>query len=229
MKILFLNVWGNEMRDELLPYLQEHAADTDIFCLQEARDSMRLACAQVLSGFQEISSYKYISDDEYFSQSIFIKKDIKVIASGTLFADDLRVGLANYAKIKHGDNGMYVCNVHGRSRPNHKIDTPGRIQFSKRLIKHFKDKDAPVIIGGDFNLEPATTSVELFEERSYRNLIKEFAIKTTRNHFAWDRFPGNELYYSDYIFIDDTVVFQGFAVENNEVSDHLPMILRIEL
>lgn len=228
MKFVFLNVWGEEMRDELVPYLKNQATDTDVFCFQESTDSMKLSCANTLDDFQEISDYKYLSDVDSFPISIFVKNGIELISSGTLFASDMTVGLALYAEIKVGNNRTYVCNVFGRSRPSEKLDNPDRLRFSRQLIEFFKDKDTPVIIGGDFNLGITTKSIDMFTQHSYRNLITEFNIKTTRNHLIWDRYPDNKMLYSDYVFLNDKTQLTSFEVEDSEVSDHLPMILQIK-
>lgn len=228
MKLVFLNVWGDEMRDELVPYLEKQTNDTDVFCFQEATDSMRQSCAHALADYREISDYKYITDDDSFALSMFIKKDIELLSSGTLFAGDMSIGLAVYAEIKLGDNNAYICNAFGRARPNEKLDNPDRLRFSQGLIEFFKGKDAPVIIGGDFNLGLSTESVGMFKQHNYRNLITEFSVKTTRNHLIWDIYPDNKMYYSDYVFLNDKTRLKSFAVDDNEVSDHLPMILEIE-
>jgi endonuclease/exonuclease/phosphatase family metal-dependent hydrolase len=228
MKIIFLNVWGNEMRDELVSYIEEQAFSTDIFCFQEATDGMKLRCERALVGYNEISNHKYISNDDNFEMSMFIKKDIELVSSGTLFADDMRFGLALYAEIKMGDRLINVCNAFGRARPSEKMDNPDRLQFSLELIKYFENNGTSVIIGGDFNLEKTTESVGVFERHGYRNLIADFNIQTTRNHLVWDRFPDNKMYYSDYAFLNSKVQLKSFEVVDNEVSDHLPLILEIE-
>jgi hypothetical protein len=35
MKILFLNVWGGRLWDDLTSFLEKHVEDTDLFCLEE--------------------------------------------------------------------------------------------------------------------------------------------------------------------------------------------------
>lgn len=227
MKIVFLNVWGEHMQEGLVEYLAEQARDTDIFCFQEATVSMKRACADVLSAYAEVSDYKYISEQENFPQATFVRKDIDVLSTGTLMADDMELGLAVYVKIRVDDTEMYVCNAHGNSRPVEKLDDPGRLAFSQGLIDFFGDKDAAVVIGGDFNLLPETDSVKMFERAGYRDLIRGFDVDTTRNRLVWDRYPV-KMYYSDYVFLNDKVQLVDFNVPKNEVSDHLPMLLEID-
>lgn len=227
MKLIFLNAWGENMRDSLVDFIKDQTQDTDIFCLQEATDEMKHRCQDLFVNYKEISDYKFISDNNNFPQTMFIRNDIKIVSSGTLFQGDMDCGLAVYAQVKVGTDMMYICNVHGMARPNDKLDSPGRLKFSKELVEFFKDKNGPVIIGGDFNLEPGTESIGIFKENGYRDLINECDIKTTRNHFAWDRFPDSKMYYSDYVFLNKKIEDVNFTVLDNEISDHLPLLLEI--
>ena len=228
MKIVFLNVWGSCMQKSLVDYLKQQASDTDIFCFQEATDNMKHACAAALSDYREISDYKYISEHENFPQSIFVRKNIAILSSGTLMDHDMDRGLAVYAKVIVEGSELYICNAHGKSRPVEKQDDAGRLAFSQGLINFFGDKDVPVVIGGDFNLLPETESIKMFERNGYRDLIKGFAIDTTRNHLVWDRYPV-KMHYSDYAFLNNKVQLVDFNVPKNEVSDHLPLVLTISL
>lgn len=227
MKIVFLNVWSGKTRELLVDYITRQARDTDIFCFQEATDEMKHLTQDALSNYRELSDFKYFSDKDNFPQSTFIKKDIEVLSSGTLMADQLDCGLAVYVEVKVKKGSMYICNVHGKAQPGDKLDDAGRLKQSQHIIDFFKDKYGSIIIGGDFNISPKTQSIEMFKQYGYRDLIKEFAIDTTRNHLAWDRHP-TKMYYSDYVFLSDAVTLKSFTVVKNEVSDHLPMLLEIE-
>lgn len=228
MKIIFLNVWGESMRDDLVDYIAKEAPTTDIFCFQEANDEVKQRCKDTLKDYAEQSDYKFLDKDNDFPQSTFVKNGIKILSQGTLLADETDCGLALYTEIEAGDKSLYICNTHGSARPNDKMDSPGRLKQSNAIIEFFKDKDGPIIIGGDFNTNPDIESIGMFGSNGYRDLIKEFNIKTTRNHFAWDRWP-TKMYYSDYVFLNDGVALNSFEVVENEVSDHLPLILDVEV
>lgn len=120
-----------------------------------------------------------------------------------------------------------IGNIHGIWQPDDKLDSPGRLMQSREIIDFFRSRSGPVIIVGDFNLFPDTESIEMFERAGYRNLIKEYNIPTTRNRLAWERYPGNPHYFADYVFVSPEVEIVSFEVINNEVSDHLPMVLEI--
>jgi endonuclease/exonuclease/phosphatase family metal-dependent hydrolase len=228
MRIIFLNVWGESMRDELVDYIAKEAPTTDVFCFQEANDEVKQRCKDTLKDYVEQSEYKFLDEDNDFPQSTFIKKGIEILSQGTLLEDEPDCGLILYTEIKVSDKSLYICNVHGTARPGDKLDTPERLKQSRTVINFFKDKNDPIVIGGDFNTNLETESISMFSSNGYRDLIKEFEIKTTRNHFAWDRWP-TKMYYSDYVFLNDEVTLKSFEVIDNEVSDHLPLILDVEV
>jgi len=212
------------MLDSLPPYIAENNTDTDIFCLQEATANMRDRCKELFIEYTEFTNDKSINERDVFNQTIYVKKNLEILESGALLQDTSDSGLATYIRIKSNDKQVYVCNVHGISRPGDKRDTPGRISQSKTIIDFFDNQDVPIIIGGDFNISPDTESIEMFSNEGYQDLIKDFDIDTTRNHYVWDRHP-TKMYYSDYVFLSSSVIVNHFEVPKNEVSDHLPMIL----
>lgn len=95
------------------------------------------------------------------------------------------------------------------------------------MIDSLKNNKGIKIVGGDFNLFPETKSIKMWEEIGYRNLIKEYGIKTTRNEYAWRNYPNNKHYFSDYVFVDPSVKVTNFDVPEMTISDHLPMIVEI--
>jgi hypothetical protein len=122
----------------------------------------------------------------------------------------------------------WISNVHGVSRPGDKLDTPERILASDILIEEGGKKGGMNrIILGDFNLNENTESIALFEKNGFRNLIKEYNIKTTRNHHIWDKFPNDKQMYSDYVFVGPEVEVKNFEVLPDIVSDHQPLFLEV--
>ena len=136
-----------------------------------------------------------------------------------------------YADIEISNKVVHLANIHGKARPGHKLDTPTRLRQSKVIINFFKDKHGPKIIGGDFNLLPETKSVQMFEEAGYKNLIKDYKIKTTRNMLAWGTLKKSEekQCFADYVFTSSDVKVKSFEVPDIKISDHLPLILSFEI
>jgi len=229
MKIIFLNVWNGKVQEGITEFIKEQSRDTDIFCFQEAYDEFKELFKDVFPNHKEFSAYKFVIKDDDFPQATYASKNINIISSEILFDGQIDCGLGIYLHVEFDNTPVHICNFHGLSKPGDKLDNPNRLSQSQKLIDFFKEKEGLKIIGGDFNLFPETKSVQMFEENGYRDLIKEFEISTTRNHFTWDMYPDNPQYYSDYVFVSPNVKIKGFLVPDIEISDHLPMILEIAI
>jgi endonuclease/exonuclease/phosphatase family metal-dependent hydrolase len=229
MKIVFLNTWQGKLQDTITKFIREQSADTDIFCFQEFSDNMDGVTKDILSDYDEIFARKLLREEKYFLQATFVRKGFRRFSCGALLEKQAGCGLVVYVEMAFGGGSLYVCNVHGTAKPGEKSDTPERLKQSQVIIDFFKGRPGAIVIGGDFNLFPATKSVRIFEESGYRNLIKEYEIKTTRNHYAWDRYRGDPHYYSDYVFVSpEFLKVSDFSVPSVEISDHLPLLVSVE-
>lgn len=228
MKIIFLNTLGAAKREAITAFIQEHRESTDVFCFQEAYDDMRLLAKEILPNYEETYGYKLASETDDFPQATYVRKDLETIVSYPILEEWDNTGLGIYTHFRHGGKDIQLINFHGISKPGDKRDNPGRLKQSEELIRFFEDKPGLRVIGGDFNVLPDTKSMTMFEERGYRDLIKDFAITSTRNELAWEKFPDNKQYFSDYAFVSPEVNVKSFLVPYNEISDHLPLILEIE-
>lgn len=226
MKIIFLNVWHGQVREALAQFVRAHAHDTDVFCFQEASQEVRSLCQELLPGFEERSDRKQESGDEFYEQSTYVRPGIVVLSSETLLQEEEESGLALSVVLSVDGKTVTVCNVHGIAQPGEKLDNPGRLKQSQEIIASLEKKDGYKIVGGDFNLMPETKSVRMFAESGYRDLIHEFRIGNTRNELSWAMYQ-NKQYYSDYVFLGEGMKVEEFSVPYNEISDHLPLILRV--
>jgi hypothetical protein len=229
MKIIFFNVWNGRIREGMKEFMKEQSVNTDIFCFQEVFNEMRFICDEKIPNHQEVFADREANPVNYaFSSATYIAKGITLMESSVIRIDKLESGFTLYTKVSVGDRDIHICNAHGISKPGEKKDTPVRIGQSQDIIDFLKDKKGLKIIGGDFNLLPETRSVKMFEETGYKDLIKDFNIKTTRNRLAWDMYP-NKILFSDFIFASSDIKVKSFSVPHLEISDHLPLILDIEL
>lgn len=226
MKIIFLNVWNAKIREPLTDFIKEHLQDTDVFCFQEAEDDAQALFQDLLSGYQEIHAAKVAITGDHFRQSTHVKKNIPILSTNVLFEGDAENGIALDVEIPFKSASLHIRNAHGLSRPVDKLDNPQRLAQSAYFIETYKNNQF-AIIGGDFNMFPENESIRLFEKSGYQDLIKDFAIKTTRNRIAWEKYPETPQYYSDYVFLKGDLRVKTFSVPENEISDHLPMILEI--
>lgn len=242
MKILYLNCWHGKLEKEMLGYISDQMLTTDIFCLQEVPPELQQKLALILPNYNTF--YKSIrvknKFTEYYGQSVFVKKGIKIIKNEV--AEIFKNRKPNYGFLQIVDlelngNKISVGNLHGRPQPGHKLDTKTRIAQSKRISESFENRVGIKIIGGDFNLEPETRSVKIIEESGFLSLISKFKIPTTRNEVAWRQSKENDRngivkyykkqYFADYCFVSPDTKVKSFEVPNVDISDHLPLILEI--
>lgn len=229
MKTIFLNIWHGNCGTEFTTFLQEQAPTTDIFCFQEADPTIRQKLRKILTDFTEYFHDKDLGDGAEFSIATYVKNELDVTNVRTLLEGTPDTGIALVANIQRGDKSVAVVNVHGiYLRDDPKLDTPGRLVQSETVIKAFHDSKQPVVVGGDFNLSPEADSIQMFSRAGYRDLIADHQIRTTRNRLAWERYPDTPQYYADYVFAGPNVRVREFSVPENEVSDHLPLILEFD-
>ncbi|KKP47200.1 MAG: hypothetical protein UR39_C0005G0013 [Candidatus Woesebacteria bacterium GW2011_GWA1_33_30] len=239
MKIIFLNCWQGKVWDNLSTFLKKQEKDTDTFCFVEVSPKLHSKFSDLLIGFNgvyESEKLKGLDGIEY-GQSVFVRtgfdiQESKKISLYKNLSND--IGFMQVVDIQINDKSLLIANIHGMSNPGDKLDTLFRLKQSKIIIKHFIQKlKRPIIITGDFNLLPDTKSIKLFEKADYRNLIKEFKIKSTRNKIAWQHFKNDpnfvKQYYADYCFVSKDIKVKNFTVPDIEISDHLPLILEFEI
>jgi len=238
MRIIFLNSWFGQIGNAYFDFIKEESSKTDIFCFMEVSPELYSKLSSTLKNFDGL--YKeglHLKSLEIMcGQAIFARKGIKIGKSGkvSIYRQSIiDVGFMLFSKMNIGEKKFWIGNVHGKTLPGDKFDTPIRLKQSQKIIDFFADKNEPKIIGGDFNLEFDTKSVKMFEEAGYKNLIKDFDIKTTRNELSWKQFrntPGFvQQYYADFCFTSPEIKIKGFNVPDIEVSDHLPLILDFEI
>jgi len=176
--------------------------------------------------------------------AIFVKKDLSIIESGDFFLvngrntydgkDDLTLGYnASFVTIDHAGAPLTIVGLHGIAAPYDKLDSSMRLEQSRRVIDFLKERPGEKIVMGDFNLELETESIKMFERANFRNLIRDYNIKTTRGthirklfpHYADGPYGFQE--FADYTFVSPGIDVKTFEVPDEPISDHLPMILTI--
>jgi len=228
MKVIFLNTCNGKIREGIAAFIKQQAPDTDVFCFQEVYQEMQTLSGELLRNYRMISGYKKVAEDNDFPQATYVRSDLELLSSEFVLENQPGAGLAVYTQINTQNTTIHLCNLHGTARPGDKLDTPQRINQSQELLDFFAEKKGMKIIGGDFNLRPETKSAQMFEENGYRSLIREFRIRTTRNRLIWELYPENKQYFSDFVFVSPEVNVREFSVPTNEISDHLPLVLKVE-
>ena len=140
-----------------------------------------------------------------------------------------------FVKIVIQNTPLTICSVHGIPSPGDKRDSPERMEQSGRILDIMQKQAGEKIIVGDFNLNPDTESVRLFERAGFRNLIREYNIPTTRGshhrvlHPEHKKTPEGFQEYADYTFVSAGITVKTFEVPDLPLSDHLPMMLDIDI
>lgn len=227
MRIIFLNTWNGQAGTPLFEFIKKHASSTDIFCLQEVDLPLYEKISKILTGFKGERAEKVYVEPTYFRQATFWK-GLKETGRSELFIKEGEPGMGLSTSFEIDGKKLLTCNIHGHVHPGTKVDSDERIKQSEIIINYAKKHSGPVIIGGDFNLDLNTKSVAMFESAGFKNLIKDFGVKSTRNRLSWEQF-NNIQHFADFLFVSPEVSIQKFEVPDVEISDHLPMILDFEI
>jgi len=255
MKILTLNIAHGQQFSSLIPFIQKQASKTDIFCFQEvffgheakfteaqhARLNIYDELSKVLTDFNPYT-YKAPVTARYFYHELlpngiqgglatFVNKKIKVKDKGGFrcYKSDNFPGFDFGAKLTGNCqwievSGLTIMNLHGiYQRDTNKLDTKARFQQAQIIKKFINSRVTKVILCGDFNLLPNNRSLVLLEENMI-NLIKKYRIKSTRSDFYTGKHK-----YADYVLTTPNIKINRFKIINKQVSDHLPMVVEIEL
>lgn len=242
MRIISLNIWCGRMHEPLIKFIKKHSEETDIFCFQEVRNGDYLNNLQIegerVNLFNEIKEILPNFNGYFYEQvsgvgvATFVRKNIKIeeiISDQVLSAEDtshikMTNGCSYYPRVIqsiHIDNPkLIVHNFHGIPG-NKKQDTPERELQTKRLLETLNKNKKDQIIIGDFNLDMNTNAI-LQLENIMRNLVREGNYNKTRN----SNYKNLEtLPFADYVFISKNLKIKDFKVLEDEVSDHLALLL----
>ncbi len=201
--------------------------------------------APMQDGFECSSSYP---GQVQMGVAIFYRRGLKVVESGSFFVyngfNSFDATAENrYETLGHvavwigieGRTPTTILTLHGNSQPSSKLDSPKRLEQSKRILDFLRERPGEKIVMGDFNLFPETESIRLIEREGYRNLVVENKIATTRGSHMRTLFPeyanGPHGFqeFADYAFVSAGIVVTSFDVPDLPISDHLPMILKCDV
>lgn len=248
MRLICLNTWGGKLYDQLSHFLERFQSATDLFCFQEVFAPPRTSgfekgdpervfdlyekLGRQLRGFTGYLTEPYTSFGERLA--LFVRDSIKIDDHGDMplyRQREVVVGKKTFSVgsrlqwvVFRRKNKLYtVANIHGIWLPSGKEDSPERLVQSESIAEFLEHKKGAKILCGDFNLLPQTRSIKMLE-RNLRNLIREYAIRSTRSsHYS----PKKEE-FADYIFTSADARVLDFRVLEDEVSDHLPLLLEFD-
>ena len=106
------------------------------------------------------------------------------------------------------------------------MDTPERRAQAERLtdlVKQVAEPDDPLIVCGDFNVEPGSETFAVLAKIGLTDLVTNRGFEGTRSSYY--RKPGK---FADYMLVNQHVPIRHFTVVTEpEVSDHCPLVLDI--
>ena len=123
-----------------------------------------------------------------------------------------------------GKNKLRVINYHGiwtRDKRGNAL----AFEACKKINELALENKGETIICGDFNLFPDTPSIKIFES-NFKSLVDRYNINTTRP--SSNELSGLDRNVVDYILVSKNLKVNRFKVLENEVSDHLPLVLDFE-
>lgn len=250
MKLITLNAWGGKLYEPLIEFVKNHSKDTDIFCFQDVLFGSEPDFSPIEKGrlnlFSELSNvlqdYKHVISKEPehswvgsetlpkdigAGKVIFIRKKFKILRSGEfavcdeIFKNGVIVSSAcQWIEMEKENEVITILNLHGLwQKDSKKKDTIERIEQSRRIHNFLSTISGKKIFCGDFNMVPDGESMKILED-GMRNLIREYTITSTRS----SHYPKEEK-FADYILVSKDIEVKDFKVLQDEVSDHLPLLI----
>mgnify|MGYP001241821215 CR=1 FL=1 len=242
MKVLQLNAWAGNLTPEIVRMLDRE--DPDIVCLQEVISVDRTAkILQSLEELLEAHTFKYVyysplvqfrymhghaqRGNAVLSKYPILQQDT-FWTNGGAFQPDFEYSMGwNSARgvahclIDAPDGPIHVVTNHGYHVREHKNGTAETLAACQQIADYCQQLEGKVVLTGDFNLVPRSDSLEVLN-RTMRNLCIEHDVQTTRNHLT------TKTEVCDYIFVNDAVTVEDFAVLDDVVSDHKALVAIIK-
>lgn len=195
---------------------------------------------ELLPDFQPLyysaqENYDYHGPVDYplfYGICMMVRKGITILHEGEVFVFRQRNSVEGkdnttlarnlqYIQFVHNGTVLTVANLHGLWNGKGKKDTHDRIEQSKKTRAFLDSQKGLKILCGDLNLLPETESLGILEQGMV-NLVKRYNIQSTRS-----RYYTKPEKFADYILVSPDVEVVDFQVLQNEVSDHLPLVVEI--
>jgi endonuclease/exonuclease/phosphatase family metal-dependent hydrolase len=217
-----------------------------IFGVQEAMPNQMKEMDSLVVDYSFVGVGRDDGKDSGEYSAIFYKKEkFNIIQSNTFWLSQTpeKVGMGwdavcnrvcTYALLedKNSGNVFWVFNTHF----DH-VGTEARKNSATLILKKIKElnpKDYPVILTGDFNMDPDHESIELIKNtlKDSKEIAKiSFGPEGTFNGFHFDKSVTRRI---DYAFVSKDIVVDKYAVLSDNwdlkyPSDHLPLIIYFKL
>ncbi|MEO6760759.1 MAG: endonuclease/exonuclease/phosphatase family protein [Candidatus Saccharimonadales bacterium] len=244
MKLITLNIWGGRLRYNIPDFIAKE--QPDILCMQEVNDLsgytgglfITLDELQQAGNFADKSmapSNGFHFMNRYLDYGNAVLSKLPLCDRDNVFVrkhyqPDYDVTPEDHARnFQHSSvliNGkiVHIINYQGQFVKGSKAGNDETYQQVKELYGYtVQFANEPIIITGDFNLEPTSSSMQILNN-NFRNLPIEHGITSTYS-------PVLHIFnvVCDYIFINNLVKLQSFETSEAIVSDHKPLIMEFDV
>ena len=243
MKLLQLNAWSIRLATRVADMVDQEAPDVINF--QEVMEAeVDLGFFPTLSELAEKLRFHHIYFGPVYSMQFMgrraewgngIISNLAFEDKNTIFTnhgykenisfeeDDYNVRNFQHVVVRdQNDKPVHILNHHGYHVPEHKNGNEFTLKACQQIDDYAKSLDGPVIITGDFNLDPTSESLTVLNDH-FRNLTTEFHLETTRTDLT------HKTEACDYIFVNDKVIVKDFHASSVVASDHQGLVLEFEL
>lgn len=238
-----LNVWQGRLERVLLKHLE--TLNIDFACMQEAVD-YGARSGGLVSSYQNIGDSLKL-DQQFFSPLTAMKLGAKDLVFGNVIysnipfsststtftrgeykdnfdfdADDYNIRAFQHVELLVDGKTLHLLNHHGHHIDAHKLGDEETLRQATQITDYIKQLEGAVVLCGDFNLAPESESIQLLSKQ-LRNLSSEYSLHTTRSALTYK----NEV--CDYVFVNDHILVNDFAMDETIISDHNALILDFDL
>lgn len=242
MKLIQANIWGGRLDKQIMDFLE--AEQADIVCLQEAIDTKGDGMMSVtVSDIKQKIGYTHLFFSPVFSFNLMEKvagfgnailAKFPISKQNTIFTrleykedfdfdiDDYNIRNLQHAVVEMNGKKVNVLNHHGHHVRSHKDGDAETLRQCKIIAQYVEQLDGPVILTGDFNLNPASESLEHINN-ILTNLSATHKLKTTRNQLT------HKKEVCDYIFVSSDIKVTSFYASDELISDHMALVLDFDL
>jgi endonuclease/exonuclease/phosphatase family metal-dependent hydrolase len=240
LRLISLNLWGGYVLDPLLDFLESHK-HVEVFCFQElyhnaahevSTDGKKLTLdlmARIIKILSEHRPFFRPVLNNSYGIGTFVKKTITILEESEILIHEnpnyIGRGPTHSRNMQlltlNSNNSTFnIANVHGLWNGLGKGDSQERIIQATKIKTTLSSVDNPLVLCGDFNLNPDTKSIDIIKE-GMRDLISENNVKSTRTSLYT-----KENKFADYIFTNHKIQVLEFSILTNIVSDHAPLYIR---
>jgi endonuclease/exonuclease/phosphatase family metal-dependent hydrolase len=234
IKILQWNTWYKEDVNNKLSLLKD--INADICCLQELNENNN--DFNTLKSELNLNGYLGLTDTDYGKQGNAILTKLPIITSQVFFIKEPKIPINHFSD----EARIYI---ETRLNINDKILTIGTTHMSythkfeenklkrkeeKKLLNSIDKNKNLFLFCGDLNVTENSKLIKKLEKR-FNNASPDYTKKTwTTKEFDYEGFKVDSLDYRlDYVFTTKDIKIINSELINTNYSDHLPILVEIEV